>query len=52
MKTQYCCSALLKLTEDWSNSIDNMEAAAAVAVDLSKEFDTINYRFFLEVEGL
>ena len=47
MKTHTCCTALLKMTEDWRNSIDNKEAVAAVAVDLSKAFDTINYSLLL-----
>ena len=45
MKTHSCCTALLKMTEDWRNSIDNKEAVAAVALDLSKAFDAINHRF-------
>ena len=32
------------MTEDWKISTDNKEAAAAVAVDLSKAFDAINHR--------
>ena len=47
MKTHSCCTALLKMTEDWSNSIDNKEAVAAVAVDLSKAFDAINHSLLL-----
>ena len=35
------------MTEDWTNSIDNKEAVAAVAVDLSKAFDAINHRLLL-----
>ena len=35
------------MTEDWRNSIDNKEAVAAVAVDLSKAFDAINRRLLL-----
>ena len=34
-----CCSALLKMTEDWRAS--RREAVAAVAVDLSKAFDSV-----------
>ena len=53
MKPHSCCIALLKMTEDWRNSIDNKEAIAAVALDLSKAFDAINHRLFArEVEGL
>ena len=35
------------MTEDWRNSIDNKEAVAAVAVDLSKAFDAINHCLLL-----
>ena len=48
MKTHSCCTALLKITEDWRNSIDNSEAVAAVAVDLSKALDAINHRLLLQ----
>ena len=47
MKTKSCCTALLKMTEDWRNGIDNKEAVAAVAVDLSKAFDAINHSLLL-----
>ena len=47
MKTHSCCTALLKMTEDWRNSIDNKEGVAAVALDLSKAFDAINHRLLL-----
>ena len=47
MKTHSCCTALLKMTEDWRKSIDNREAVAAVAVDSSKAFDAINHRLSL-----
>ena len=47
MKTHSCCTALLKMTGDWRNSIDNKEAVAAVAVDFSKAFDAINHRLLL-----
>ena len=47
MKTHSCCTALLKMTEDWRNSISNKEAVAAVAVDLSKAFDAINHSLLL-----
>ena len=48
MKTHSCYTALLQMTEDWKNSIDNKEAIAAVAVDLSKAFDAIDHRLLLE----
>ena len=48
MKTHSCYTALLQMTEDWKNSIDNREAIAAVAVDLSKAFDAINHCLLLK----
>ena len=47
MKTHSCSTALLKMTEDWRNSIDNKKAVAAVAVDLRKAFDAINHSLLL-----
>ena len=47
MKTHSCYTALLQMTEDWKNSIDNREAVAAVAADLSKALDAINHRLLL-----
>ena len=40
-------TALLKMTEDWRRSLDNRESAMAVAVDLSKAFDSINHNLVL-----
>ena len=34
MKTHSCRTALLQMSEDWRNCIDNREAVGAVAVDL------------------
>ena len=42
-----CCSALLKMSEDWRRSLDNKEAAVAVAIDLSKAFDSIDHSLLL-----
>ena len=47
IKTHSCYTPLLQMTEDWKNSIDNREAVATVAVDLSKAFDAINHRLLL-----
>ena len=44
MKTHSCCTALLKMTEDWRNIIDKREAVGVLAVDLSKAFDAKNHR--------
>ena len=38
-----CCSALLKMTEDWRSSLDNKEAVVPVAIDLSNAFDSITH---------
>ena len=48
MKTHSCYTALLQMTEDWKNNIDNKEAIAAVAVDLRKAFDAINHHLLPE----
>ena len=47
MKTHSCRTALLQMSEDWRNSIDNREAVGAVAVDLSEVFNAINHRLLL-----
>ena len=52
MKTHSCYTKLLQMTEGWKNSIDNREAIAAVAVDLSKAFDAINHRLLLEKKSI
>ena len=38
LKGHSCCTALLKLTEDWRAYLDRREAVAAVAIHLSKAF--------------
>ena len=45
LKNHSCCTALLKMTEDWRRNLDNRESAMAVAVDLSKAFDSISLEF-------
>ena len=41
LKGHSCCTALLKMTEDWRACLDRGEAVAAVAIDLSKAFDSV-----------
>ena len=41
LKGHSCCTALLKLTEDWRACLHRREAVAAVAIDLSKAFDSV-----------
>ena len=47
LKNHSCCTALLKMTEDWRSSLDNKEAVVPVAIDLSKAFDSINHGLLL-----
>ena len=35
------CTALLKITEDWREALDERQTVSAVSIDLSKAFDTI-----------
>ena len=36
-----CCTSLLKMEEDWRLSLDNKEAVATLAIDLSKAFASV-----------
>ena len=36
-----CCTALLKLTEDWRQALDLKKYVRVIAIDLSKAFDSI-----------
>ena len=36
-----CCTALLKLTEDWRPALDDKKNVAVVAIDISKAFDSL-----------
>ena len=47
LKGHSCCTALLKMTQDWRVSLDRREAATVVAVDLSKAFDSICHPLLL-----
>ena len=43
-----CCTALLKMMQDWRASLDRGEAVSAVvAVDLSKAFDSVCHLLLL-----
>ena len=42
-----CCSALLKLTDDWRQALDNKKDVAVIAIDLSKVFDSICHNLLL-----
>ena len=47
LKGHSCCTALLKMVEDWRVSLNNREGVAAVAVDLSKAFDSVCHLLLL-----
>ena len=47
LKGHGCCTVLLKITEDWRACLDKREAVAAVAVDLSKAFDSVCHTLLL-----
>ena len=51
LKGHSCCTALLKMTEDWRESLDKRETVTAVAVDLSKAFDTVCHNLLLAKRG-
>ena len=42
-----CCSALLKLTDDWRQALDNKKDVAVIAIDLPKAFDSICHNLLL-----
>ena len=42
-----CCSALLKLTDDWRQAVDNEKDVAVVAIGLSIAFDSICHNLLL-----
>jgi len=47
LKTHSCCTALLKMVEDWRLSLNNREAVAVLAIDLSKTFDSVCHGLLL-----
>ena len=42
-----CCTALLKLTEDWRFALDDKKNVAVVDIDLSKAFDSLCHNLLL-----
>ena len=47
LKGPSCCTALLKMTEDWRASIDIREPVTVVVVDLTKAFDSVCHPLLL-----
>ena len=46
-KNYSCETSLLKLTEDWHQSLDNKEIVAVISLDLCKAFDCIPHNLLL-----
>lgn len=36
-----------KMTDDWRSNLDNQKSVAAISVDLSKAFDSVDYNLLL-----
>ena len=47
LKGHSCTTALLKICEDIRENFDSNEHSAAITIDLSKAFDSINHDFLL-----
>ena len=47
LKGHSCCTALLKMTDDWRGSLDDRKCVAAVTIDLSKAFDSVCHNLML-----
>jgi len=43
LKGHSCATALLKMTDDFRASLDNKDVCIAIAVDVSKAFDSISH---------
>ena len=43
-----CTTALIKITDDILDSIDDSEVTILTLLDFSKAFDTVNHRLLLE----
>ena len=42
-----CCTALVKLSDDWRAALGKKESIGVVAIDLSKAFDSVCYNLLL-----
>ena len=42
-----CCTALVKLSDDWRAALDKKESIWVVAIDLSEAFDSVFYNWLL-----
>ena len=42
-----CCSALLKMVDDWRLALDSKKITGSIAIDLSKAFESICHNLLL-----
>ena len=42
-----CCTALLKMVDDWRSAMDSKKVTGTIAIDLSKAFDSICHNLLL-----
>ena len=42
-----CCTALLKMVDDWRLALDSKKITGSIAIDLSKAFDSICHNLLL-----
>ena len=47
LRGRSCCSALLKMVDDWRLALDSKKITRSTAIDLSKAFDSICYNLLL-----
>ena len=47
LRDHSCCSALIKITDDWRHARDEKQEVGIVAIDLSKAFDSVCHSLLL-----
>ena len=47
LKGHSCCTALLKMVDDWRLALDSKKITGSIAIDLSKAFDSICHNLLL-----
>ena len=51
LKRPSCCTALLKINEDWTEALDDRQTVIAVSIDLTKAFDSICHLLLRKLEA-